>query len=377
MASKQPTKIRQRKKINLTENIKSWQNKLESVKEDTIIFREKDFSDKFDTAVLVFIADWHLGARHFDLDSAISVLEYVLNTPNALLFSLGDNLNTTILNAVSNMYEDVVYPQEQLDLMVDLLSQIAQQDKLVSYIDGNHERRVYKQTGLSLGKQVTKAIGAEDAYAPYFTGADIVLKCANSPTGSFTFRLTGHHGDGVNFLKMQNLNPGAFVKLVGHWHRFEMNDEVVTILDPETGIQHLLDTKNIKLPNAGKTPFEYSHLEKSRSPYYAIEISSTKNPHFVPNSTKRVKYPEFIPTMKSIPILSVASNKNKDKTIRNIKKIIDQKQNRYTKEFSDKIKEALSVIEKANADFKNDAKLILGELYKSAIKKPSRDNIQE
>lgn len=375
MTAPKPTKISQRKKLELTDSILRSKEKLKQVIDTSVTHSEKDFSSKYDTVVAVFVADWHLGAKHLNLDSAINVLEYVLNTPNAVMFLLGDNLNTAILNAVSNMFEDVLYPQEQVDLMTDLLAQVAKQDKICLYHDGNHETRVYKQTGLSLGKQVTKAINAEETYAPHLGISEIHLRCKGSTDGKFIYRLTSHHGDHTNFSKMKNQNPGSYLRVVGHWHRFEMFNDVSIVID-KNGNQYLLESINIKLPNAGKTPFEYPHLEKTTSPYYAMEISCAKNPLFNPDSKNRLRYAEFVPVAKSIPILNIAKNRKKDKAIKDVKEVINKKQYSYYKEYNAKINEANEILKKAQKEMELEAKEVLSNLF-SSKKQNNKERIKE
>ncbi len=380
MAAK-PTKISQRKKLELTSNIKNYETKLGMLKDDSVVYREVDFSDKFDTAVLVFISDWHLGARHFNMDGVVNTLEYVLNTPNALLFALGDSLSSAILNAVSNMFEDALYPQEQWDLIIDLLTQVAQQGKLVIYHDGNHERRIYKQTSLAIGKQTVTALAsnqknakdkkwAKEAYAPHFGVSKVILKNKDSSDGKFTFNTTTHHGDDVDFVKMKNLNPSADLNVVGHWHRLEIREDTRIVYETETHEQFFEKTININLPNEGKTPFEYSHLEKDRSPYFAVEISFTKNPLYDKNSKAQIKHKEFIPTLRSIPILTTASTREKDKVINEAKKIIDKTQSEHLRVFLSKITEAVAVLECAGVEFSKEILLALNKLY-SVKEKPT------
>ena len=225
-------------KLNLTEGLKNYQEKPRATKDESVLTGTVDESSKFDTAVLVYISDLHIGTFDLDINWLIEVTNYVLNTPNAKVLLLGDLLNTAILNAVSNMYEDIAYPQEQWQIAVDLFSSLSAQNKIIAICAGNHERRVYKQTGIETLRQFAHAIDAEKVYAPYYANIDLILKCADSPTGSFTIPIVAHHGDGVGNIsgvkKLQDIDSGSYINTVGHLHREQLLIRGMPYYDPVT-----------------------------------------------------------------------------------------------------------------------------------------------
>lgn len=76
----------------------------------------KDYSDKFDTLQVCFISDTHIGSSDFDIKGLVDNLNYADSQENAVIFFLGDGLNTAIVGSKSDTYEDVLNPQEQLDV---------------------------------------------------------------------------------------------------------------------------------------------------------------------------------------------------------------------------------------------------------------------
>lgn len=350
-----PAKVSQKKKLNSSESIENYRNKLEQTKDNSVAHNTIDLSNKFDTIVAVFASDWHIGAQNFDIDRCVEVLEYTLNTPNAYLFVLGDMLSTAILHAVQNMFDDLLYPNEQWDCFVDLFSQVAAAGKIAVIHPGNHERRVNKETGLNIIEQAAKTLGIRDKYAPDFAVTEIVLKNKLSKDGKFTYRIVTHHGDGVDFTKLQAKCPTSDLNVVGHWHRLKVQTQANSIFDPELETSFKHETMNVILPNEGQTPFEFTHAQRVRSPYYAIEISSAKNPLFNPDSKSDVKEREFVPATRSIPILSIANTKEKDKIIKRAKKSIDEKSKEFVDEIRQKTDELADLLKKAGIEINKEA----------------------
>ncbi len=300
------------KKIVDDENIESYRIKQNTVRgdKDGVKKRVVDMSDEYNTAVLVFIGDWHIGTVDFDIDGAINVLNYVLQTPNALLFCLGDMMNTAILNSVSDIFEDIAYPREQWEVFVSLLKQV--KDKLVVVHTGNHERRVKKNTGLDPVEEATKAMDAEDAYAPYFADTYIKLKQGNKP---FAFPVVTHHGDSGNPENNSSVNQGSMINGMGHTHQFK-NYTITKIIINNNGKRVKKPELNIVIPASGGGEYGFSKGYKpiNKCPYYAIEVTPVKNPLYDKNNPSNMEPPVTLAT-KSIPILSKAPSTYKEACI--------------------------------------------------------------
>lgn len=382
-----PAKVSQKKTLIPTESIENYRNKLEQTKDNSVVHNVIDLSNKFDTMVAVFASDWHIGAQNFDIDRCVEVLEYTLNTPNAHLFILGDMLSTAILHAVQNMFDDLLYPNEQWDCFVDLFSQVAAAGKIAVIHPGNHERRVNKETGLNIIEQAAKTLGVKDKYAPDFAVTEIILKNNLSKDGKFTYRIVTHHGDGVDFTKLQAKCPTSDLNVVGHWHRLKVQTQANSIFDPELEASVKHEAMNIILPNEGQTPFEFTHAQRVRSPYYAIEVSSAKNPLYNPESKSDVKEREFVPATRSIPILSIANTKEKDKTIQRANKAIDKESKKHLDEILQKANELADALKKAGVEINKEAysslltakqrKLIKEKSAKKPTQVESKDNGKE
>ena len=303
----------------------------------------------------------------FDLDInwLIEVTNYVLNTPNAKVLLLGDLLNTAILNAVSNMYEDIAYPQEQWQIAVDLFSMLSKQNKIIAICAGNHERRVYKQTGIETLRQFAHAIDAEGVFAPYYANLDVVLKCADSPTGKFTIPIVAHHGDGVGNIsgvkKLQDIDSGSYINTVGHLHREQLLVRGMPYYDASTGKKYKKAVLDVILPSAGGGYYAKEKMLQVnyKSPYLALEVTAVKNPRFEKFKNSEWAEEEIIPAVRTIPIMQAADTAQKNKYIKTANRIIAQKERELNQEFLTKINDLLKWMREQGIDITNSVRTAL------------------
>ena len=358
-------KQRFKDKLVLTEGLKRYQDKQKATKDESVLTGTVDESYKFDTAVLVYISDLHIGTFDLDINWLIEVTNYVLNTPNAKVLLLGDLLNTAILNAVSNMYEDIAYPQEQWQIAVDLFSALSEQNKIIAICAGNHERRVYKQTGIETLRQFAHAIDAEGVYAPYYANIDLVLKCADSPNGKFTIPIVAHHGDGVGNIsgvkKLQDIDSGSYINTVGHLHREQLLVRGMPYYDPVTGRKYKKAVLDVVLPSAGGGYYAKEKMLQVnyKSPYLALEVTAVKNPRFEKFKNSEWAEEEIIPAVRTIPIMQAADTAQKNKYIKIANRIISQKEKELNHEFLLKINDLLRWMREQGVEITSEVRTAL------------------
>lgn len=357
--------------IKITPLMQSYIDKQEVLQDKTLIRRDIDFSQKFDTAVLVFSADWHIGTPDFDLNGVIETLNYVLNTPNATLFMMGDALNTAILGAVSNMFEDLAYPQEQWQIAVSLLHEVAKQGKLTVYHDGNHENRVDKQTGINVTGQAAEALGAPEAHAPYYAIRNLMLKNPECENGLFEMPIITHHGDGIQSLadvkKMQEKEVGSFINGVGHKHVFQFLVRMHKFYNPETGQLTQKPCLDIIFPSAGGGYYGDRKMYRPnyKSPYTAIEVTSVRNPRYNRQKGTEVEELEFVPVYRSMPIMKIADTVEKNDYIKAARKVIRTQEKEFKAEFYDKVTELMGWVEQQGFDMQEQVKKELKQQIKN------------
>lgn len=367
-------------KLNLTEGLKNYQEKQRATKDESVLTGTVDESSKFDTAVLVYISDLHIGTFDLDIGWLIEVTNYVLNTPNAKVLLLGDLLNTAILNAVSNMYEDIAYPQEQWQIAVDLFSSLSAQNKIIAICAGNHERRVYKQTGIETLRQFAHAIDAEKVYAPYYANIDLILKCADSPTGSFTIPIVAHHGDGVGNIsgvkKLQDIDSGSYINTVGHLHREQLLIRGMPYYDPVTNTKRKKAVLDVILPSAGGGYYAKEKMLQVnyKSPYLALEVTAVKNPRYEKFKNADWQEEEIIPAVRTIPIMQAADTAQKNKYIKTANRIIAQKEKELNHDFLLKLNDLLRWMKEQGVDITNSVRAALKQEIR---REQTRENAKE
>ena len=367
-------------KLNLTEGLKNYQEKQRATKDESVLTGTVDESSKFDTAVLVYISDLHIGTFDLDINWLIEVTNYVLNTPNAKVLLLGDLLNTAILNAVSNMYEDIAYPQEQWQIAVDLFSSLSAQNKIIAICAGNHERRVYKQTGIETLRQFAHAIDAEKVYAPYYANIDLILKCADSPTGSFTIPIVAHHGDGVGNIsgvkKLQDIDAGSYINTVGHLHREQLLIRGMPYYDPVTNTKRKKAVLDVILPSAGGGYYAKEKMLQVnyKSPYLALEVTAVKNPRYEKFKNADWQEEEIIPAVRTIPIMQAADTAQKNKYIKTANRIIAQKEKELNHDFLLKLNDLLRWMKEQGVDITSSVRAALKQEIR---REQTRENAKE
>ena len=344
--------------VEQTEAIASYKAKQDTTQNKTVVKRQIDLSGQYDSVVAVFVGDWHIGTIDFDMDSAIDILEYTLRTPNAVMFCLGDMLNTAILNSVSDMFEDIAYPQEQWQIFVDLFRKVAEQKKLAVIHTGNHERRVQKQTGLDPVLQGAIAMNAQEAHAPYHAETTVKIKCPHSPDGSFTIPIVTHHGDGGNPETFSDIDKDTLINAMGHTHNFQVWVKTLLGYDQTTHKNIKKEELEIVLASNGGGLYGnakgYKKIHKAA--YLAIDLTTTPNPRY--EYFKHNDYCEqpIVLATRSFNILSKANTKDKEAMIKAAGKQIDASKKATQIKVLGKILEIVELLEQHGLQATEDVK---------------------
>jgi len=353
------------KKIVDDKHIESYRIKQYTVEKNGVTKRVIDMSGKYNTAELVFIGDWHIGTVDFDIDEAIKVLNYVKQTPNAVLLCLGDMMNTAILNSVSNSFEDIAYPKEQWNVFVSLLTQVKEKTAVIH--TGNHERRVNKNTGIDPVEQAAKAMGIEEAYAPYFANTNLVLKYGQN--GKFAFPIVTHHGDSGSPENNASVNQDSLVNAIGHTHQFQTYVKTKAIIDKD-GNRSYKDELELVIPASGGGEYGYEKGYKpiNKCPYFVMAVTAVKNELYDPKNKYNMQPPVILST-KSIAILDKAPSTYKEDCVKAGKKALNKNVKEAKKILAGQIAEFLQTIKDIGNNFNSE---ILEEISKvQKEKKPT------
>lgn len=192
-------------------------------------YKKVRLDDIYNEVEIVLLSDLHVGSEACDMDLIKRVIDYIAEKDNRRCLLLGDAIENGTKNSIgSGVYEQLMNPQDQIDLVVELLKPIAH--KLDISISGNHEERSRVQSGLDAMKIISDQLGIE--YAGYRAVVDYTIN-----KNSYKFAI--HHGKGGGgtlatierrIKEMASVVEDCQVYAIGHFHRgFIAEKEVVRV----------------------------------------------------------------------------------------------------------------------------------------------------
>lgn len=122
-----------------------------------------DLPETLKSVHLVPLSDAHIGDALADEQAFRSWLRFIQETPNAYCVLNGDLLNNAIRSSVSDTYNEIMSPMEQMVALTIMLRPIS--DRILCLTMGNHERRTAKESGIDIMRLVARELGIEDRYS--------------------------------------------------------------------------------------------------------------------------------------------------------------------------------------------------------------------
>ena len=184
----------------------------------------KDYSE------VVFFGDLHWGSPACDIDKAKKMLDYCLEH-KIYVFLMGDLIDfATRYSVGAGVYEQSLNPQKQMEFVVELLSPLAKSNLILGFIEGNHENRCFKETGINIAKIMAKQLDVP------FLG----MACWNIfyvGKQSYTvYSLHGSSGSRYVYTKLKSLvdishSFSADLIVQGHVHELADASQIVQVLD--------------------------------------------------------------------------------------------------------------------------------------------------
>jgi UDP-2,3-diacylglucosamine pyrophosphatase LpxH len=169
-------------------------------------------------AEVVFLGDCHLGSPQFDQSRFLAMTEYCLKN-NIYVFLMGDMIELATRHSVGGgVYEQAFPGQTQHEVMCEWLTPLANKKLILGLLQGNHEERVYKESGVNISKAMARELSI-----PYLGDA-----CWNMfRVGDRTYTIYSLHGrtgskfDGTALLALERLAAPFHADLVvmGHAHK--------------------------------------------------------------------------------------------------------------------------------------------------------------
>jgi len=105
---------------------------------------------------IIVLSDLHYGNPYCSLIHFLRTIEFIKKQDNTYCFLNGDLLEAITKVSKGDIYKQKLTPQEQRNDVMDMLKPI--QDKILGATIGNHENRIYDETGVDLMKDIAKEL---------------------------------------------------------------------------------------------------------------------------------------------------------------------------------------------------------------------------
>lgn len=142
---------------------------------------------------VAFLGDLHIGHKNSKIDLINKVKKYLIQS-NAIILLTGDLIECSIKSSIgAGWAEQTMPPGEQIDMVVKLLEPLKQ--NIIGLIDGNHEYRAFKMTGINPSQIIAQRLGVPYCGNEFFgditrrnknDGCSYTLYACHSETGNKT-----------------------------------------------------------------------------------------------------------------------------------------------------------------------------------------------
>ena len=197
----------------------------------------------------------HLGAAQCDMKFIEEHVQRIKEDPNGYWIYLGDGGECVTKTSKGDVYAQLLSPQGQQDLAVDVLAPI--RGRGLFGIRGNHGHRIYKETGLSFDKNLCHRLGI-----PYLGVAAFVNLLVNRSSYDLFF----HHGaDSGTALQAKITKAQKFLEFVNADALFTAHSHLAADLQPS--VLYELDNGNGKIRTKLRYQYVCGAAYDSRSGY--------------------------------------------------------------------------------------------------------------
>lgn len=106
----------------------------------------------------IVLSDLHYGNPYSSVKHFLRTVEFIRNKRNCYAKLNGDLCESSIRTSKGDIFRQVGTPQDQRDWVIEHLMPI--KDKILAVTTGNHEQRIYNETGMDISKDIAVALGA-------------------------------------------------------------------------------------------------------------------------------------------------------------------------------------------------------------------------
>lgn len=160
------------------------------------------------------IADVHIGSKECDLDGFEKFVKKVASEQDSYIVICGDLANNGIKDSVTNVYDETMPPQSQIEKAVELLTPVS--EKILAAVGGNHERRTKKAVDVDVMHYIMCLLRVPELYRPNMAFIRVVLE-KGTTCDHYALMLT--HGKTANKKKQfVSVVEGVDAVITAHTH---------------------------------------------------------------------------------------------------------------------------------------------------------------
>lgn len=188
------------------------------------------------------IFDVHLGAAEHLEKPFMDFRDSILHDPNAYVVIGGDLCNNATRSSVSNIFEETMRPREQKRIMTEILRPLVDDERILCYVSGNHERRSGKDADDDMSYDICAKLDIEDLYRPNMAFVKLQFgEKRGDGKKNPTYRLFVTHGAGDGILtggavnraeRFSGIIDGVDLVMIGHTHKPFVTAPSKLVFDP-------------------------------------------------------------------------------------------------------------------------------------------------
>lgn len=197
----------------------------------------KTYPGNWDYLNLYPISDTHIGAQECRIKELKAYIEHIRQDPRAAVILAGDIINNGVKSSKTNVYTEIYSPRQQKRIAIDLFRPI--QDKIVTAVAGNHERRTANESDQDVTEDMCDAWGVDYGGDMAFVKLSVGSKIRNNKPVTYMLCVThgagggGLIGSGLNRSdKMQMAVEGVDIMISGHTHKPSKAHSARLVFDP-------------------------------------------------------------------------------------------------------------------------------------------------
>ena len=182
---------------------------------------------------LLPLGDIHIGAPNCELEKARGFVNWAIEK-GASVLGMGDIIENANKGSVgAGVYEQKISPDEQIEVAIEFLKPLADKKLLLGLLDGNHEWRTTKDSGVNITKQICRGLKV-----PYL-GYSIFLYIR---VGKITYIIYASHGSTGSTTPQGKLKTildwGKYIEadvyLMGHVHSLMAHSDIYRRINTTT-----------------------------------------------------------------------------------------------------------------------------------------------